>query len=274
MKRFLVLVAVLGLGVSAAGAQLTLPGAALTAPAPAQEPAKPAHRRRPRPAPAAQPAADPASALGKTLRLNGRDGALVLARGEDNALKIVKYVLPGEVISRPSQQCRIDIVSETPIVAVAKGEPDGLARYGADIPVCPLTFDVVDGGVLVPAQSNACVFSAADCQASPSGLWGPAASELDAKAISKERAAADRSIQDSQRDLENRDEDAAASLAREQSDFAAERDEICGSYEGETHLGYCASRLTQTRAALLAKRVAEAGPAAEPKHKRRKKKAP
>ena len=40
------------------------------------------------------------------------------------------------------------------------------------------------------------------------------------KAISKARTAADRSIQDSQRALENRDKDAAASLAREQSDFA------------------------------------------------------
>ena len=185
-------------------------------------------------------------------------------------------MLPGEVISRPSQKCRVDIVSEAPIAAVSKGAPDGLPRYAADIAACPLTFDVVDDAVLkVPAQGNACVFSAADCQASPSGLWGPAASELDAKAISKARTAADRSIQDSLNGrLKTHDKDAAASLAREQNDFAAERDDVCQGYDGERRLFFCASRLTQTRAALLAKRVAEAGPAAtEPGRKRRKKKA-
>ena len=114
---------------------------------------------------------------------------------------------------------------------------------------------------------------------SPSGLWGPEAAELDKdpKAILKARAAADRSIQDSLREMEKRDKDAAASLAREQNDFAAERDDVCRDYAGEARLGFCASRLAQSRAALLARRAgeAEAAPAhAAPERKRRKNKAP
>lgn len=170
----------------------------------------------------------------------------------------------------------IDIVADTPTPAVSKGEPDGLPRYFADIAACPLTFDIVSDAVLVPAQTNACVFTAADCQASPSGLWGPEAAELekDPKAISKARADADRSIQDSLKNLVAHDKDAAAALAREENDFAAERDETCRDYAANSRLGFCASRLSQARAALLGKRAAQAGPppAVAAGHKRHKKK--
>jgi hypothetical protein len=276
MNRLVVLAAALGfgLGLGGARAQLALPGAELSTPAPAQGTAKPAPKRRRRPAAAPRLVVNPAAIVGRTLRLNGRDGALTLAKGDDKSLKIVKFVLPGEVVSNPAQKCQINFVSEAPIEAVSQGEPDGLPRYAADIPACPLTFDIVEGAVLVPAQGAACAFSAADCQASPSGLWGPAASEIDLKAVLKARAGADRSIRESQRELERRDADAAASLAREQSDFAALRDDVCQGYDGETRLGFCASRLAQTRAALLVKRAAAAGPPPEQKLKRRKKKAP
>jgi hypothetical protein len=272
MKRFLVLVAVLGLGLGEARAQLALPGAEPSEAPAAPGDAKPVHKHRLHAAPPARLAADPAALTGKSLRLNGLDGVLQLAKGDGDALKIVRYVLPGEVISHPEQKCRVDIVSETPIEAVSKGAPDGLPRYAADIPACPLAFDIVDGAVLAPAQGNACVFSAADCQASPSGLWGPQPAEMDPKAVSKLLATADRSIQDSLRDLEKHDKDAAASLAREQSDFSADRDEICRAYAEETRLGFCTSRLEQSRAALLAKRAAEAGPVPDKPSKRKRKK--
>jgi hypothetical protein len=284
-----------GLSFGAAEAQIhipfmdTPPAAPAAAPPPAEAPPtdltpaspdKPKrHFHRGPPARAASVKPDPAGALGRVLKLNGRNGELRLERGDDGALRIVKYTLLGEVVSKPEQRCRIDIVADQPIAASAKGEPDGLARYSADIPACPLAFDIVSDGVLVPAQTNACVFAAADCQASPSGLWGPEAAELDKdpKAILKARAAADRSIQDSLREMEKRDKDAAASLAREQNDFAAERDDVCRDYAGEARLGFCASRLAQSRAALLARRAgeAEAAPAhAAPERKRRKNKAP
>ena len=97
--------------------------------------------------------------------------------------------------------------------------------------------------------------------------------EKDPKAISRTRALADRSIQDSLRVMEKRDKDAAASLARDQSDFAAERDELCHAYAGESRLGYCAARMAEGRAALLTMRAKEAGavPAEKAVHKRKKK---
>jgi hypothetical protein len=283
MSRFLAAIAIFGLAIgalgSAAQAQLMLPGATPAESAPADAAAKPDKPKRHLRHAAARPASvavDPATALGRVLRLNGRNGELRLERGDDGALKVVKYSLLGEVVSTPAQPCRIDIVADEPIVATAKGEPDGLARYSAAIPACPLSFDLVSDGVLVPAQTDACVFAAADCQASPSGLWGPEPAELDKdpKAVSRARDAADRAIQDSLREMEKRDSDAAASLAREQNDFSAERDEICRDYASEPRLGFCASRLAQSRAALLAKRAAEAGPPQRPERKRRKKRPP
>jgi len=262
MNRILPVLAAVLLSSGVALAQLALPGASSEAPSGADAPAaKPKHHAR-RGGGSFTLAADPASLDGKALKQNGRDGELRLAKGEDGALKIVKFTLLGEVISNPSQRCKIDIVSDAPLDAKPQGEPDGLPRFAATIPACPLSFDVVADGVIAPAQSNTCVFVAADCQASPSGLWGPEPADLekDPKAIARARAAADRSIQDSLRSQERRDKDAAASLAREQSDFAAERDDVCRDYAGESKLGFCASRLQQTRAALLAKRLAEAGP--------------
>jgi hypothetical protein len=257
-----------------ASAQLALPGApADDAPA-ASDSAAPApvkHRAHRKTVAAPALASEPASIEGHELRQNGRNGDLQFESG-DNALKITKFTMLGEVVSDPSKACRIDIVSEQPIEATAKGSPDGLPRYSADIAACPLTFDIVDGAVLVPAQSNACVFSAADCQASPSGLWGPQPAEMDPKAISKLRATADRSIQDSLRDLEKHNQDATATLAREESDFSAERDEVCRAYAEEARLGFCSSRLEQSRAALLAKRAVEAGPVPDKPSKRKRKK--
>jgi hypothetical protein len=271
MRRLLAIIAIAALGAGPVRAQLALPGASLTPPAPAKADGKAPRRRHSRRAETARVEADPATLVDKPLKLNGRNGELELTRGDDKALKIVKYVMLGEVVSNPTQQCRIDIVAQTPIEAIPQGEPDGLPRYSAAIPACPLSFDVVDGAVLVPAQTDACVFAAADCRASPSGLWGPDAAELDKepKAISKLRTIADRSIKESQRALERRDKDAAASLAREGSDFSATRDDVCHDYVAESRLGFCASRLAQTRAALLAKRVAETD-ASEPKDKERK----
>ena len=282
MKRMTALAAVFSLGAGAAWAQLALPGASF-GDAPPADVAAPAKIAKPKThfhrVPAKPVTLEPA--FGRVLRLNGRNGDLTLERGDDKSLRIVKYTLLGEVVSNPSQQCRIDIVADKPIAATLQGEPDGLKRYGADIPACPLTFDIVGDGVIVPAQANACVFSAADCQANPAGLWGPEVGDLekDAKIISRDRADADRAIQDSLRALAGRDKDAPAELSRDSSDFNAFRDDVCQNYAGERRIGFCASRLAQARAAQLARRVAAAGPSSEAKphynpHKRRKKKEP
>ena len=274
MKRLLPVLAAAVLSSGAAFAQLARPGAADAPPAPATDaqPKPKRHAHHGGGGGVVTLAADPSALDGKTLKLNGRNGELRLVKGADGKLKIARFSLLGEVVSNPAQRCRIDIVADQPLDLTSQGEPDGLPRFAASIPACPLTFDVVADGLVVPAQANACVFSAADCQASPSGLWGPDAADLekDAKAVARARAAADRSIQDSLRIMERRDKDAAASLTREESDFAAERDDTCHDYASESKIGFCASRLQQTRAALLAKRIAEAGPVKPTQRKRKK----
>jgi hypothetical protein len=282
MNRLFLVLLTAALSGGAAFAQLSLPGAAApdtpaaTAPETEAPAAKPKHRaRRSSGGGVGALVADPAALDGKTLRLNGRNGELRLAKGPDGKLQIVKFALAGEVISNPAQRCKIDIVSDKPLDANPQGAPDGLPRFAAAIPACPLTFDVVADGVLAPPQANACVFAAADCQASPSGLWGPESADLekDPRAIARTRALADRSIQDSLHELVRRDKDAAAPLTRQESDFAAERDDLCHDYAGEARLGFCASRVQQSRAALLIKRLAEAGPAkAAAKTSRKRKK--
>lgn len=261
MYRILAILAAAALTGGGAVAQLALPGA-VDAPAVDAPAAKSKHHAR-HSGGSFTLAADPARLDGKTLKQNGRNGELRFAKDADGKLRIVKFSLLGEVISNPAQRCRIDIVADQPLDATPQGQPDGLPRFAASIPACPLSFDIVADGALAPSQSNACAFVAADCQASPSGLWGPDPADLekDPKAVARNRAAADRSIQDSLHILERRDKDAAPSLAREQSDFAAEREEVCRDYAQESNLGFCASRLQQSRAALLAKRLAEAGPA-------------
>jgi hypothetical protein len=242
-----------------AEAQLALPGAAQ--PAPTANPDKPAkkarHARRAAKDTARTPGVE--SIVDKDLLLSGADGELRFSVDADGkTLRIEKLTLPGEVISDPHQKCRIDIVAETPIEAINQGATDGLMRYSADIPACPLSFDVLNGAVQVPAQTTACVFQAADCQASPSGVWGPDGASLDkdAKTLTRERLIAEASMAASQRILAKRDKTAAAALTREQTEFAAARDDACHDYAGEVRHGFCATRLTQARAALLRIRAA------------------
>ncbi len=266
MKRVAIFLIASAALVSLGHAQLALPGGSSSDPAATDggnaAPVKHRAKHRPR---IDRKAPDAIAVEDRPLLLNGTGGQLRLSRGEGGSLKIDKFTLAGEVVSNPTQKCRIDIVGETPITATSQGAPDGLARYTADIPACPLTFDVLDGAVLVPAQNSACVFQAADCQASPGGLWGPDVAQLegDAKQFAKDRTSADVGLQEALKILQKHDKGAAAALAREQNDFAAQRDDTCHDYVGEPKYGYCASRLTAARAALLRKRTEDSKPKAK-----------
>ena len=199
-----------------------------------------------------------ASTVGRPLRLNGKDGQLTLW-GRDKALKIAKLTLVGEVISDPTQKCQIDIVGAGPIEAKSLGRPDGLARFEAEIPACTFTFDVVEGGVLVPPQNSACAFQAADCRASPSGLWGTEGSAAagEAKDIASQRAHAEdvatRILKMAKVKFKGRPE--LDGIEREQAALAARSGEICLDYDRESEHGFCASRMAEARAALLKARA-------------------
>jgi hypothetical protein len=277
-KRFALFAAVMLLA-GAAHAQVQLPSAGSDAP-PAET--KPTESAKPAAKKDTKKDTKPngvASILGKTLKLNGVAGSLTLSKGDSDAkdvkdkpLKIDKLTLAGEVISNPQQKCEITIAADGSLSAANQGSPDGLPRYAAEIPACPLSFDVVNGGIIVPPQTRACVFQAADCQASPSGVWGPDAAALteESKAIAKDRSRAENSIAESLKILGRQSKGADSELEKEQSDFNAMRDETCRDYQGETAHGFCDARLTDARAALLRKQTAKAK--SEKKDEKKKKK--
>ena len=249
-------------------AQLALPGAAPSppagAPASAPKPTKSGSSAKAvksgKAGKTAMKSAPGAESIdGSPLMLNGKAGLLQIS-GRGETLQIDKLSLAGEGVSDPAQRCIVNIVGEKPIVAVSDGRPDGLERYHAEVPACPFAFDVVDGAVLVPAQITACVFKAADCQTSPSGLWGPDGTTLgaDAAAIGKRRTEAENAMAHALHALEERAKDNpdAAALVRDQNGFAGERDDICRDYVQETEHGFCAASVTDARAALLEARLA------------------
>ena len=261
------------LATSETRAQLTLPGAAPAEPQGAKvAPAKPKHKSSGAAAEAgsgakdaeADPAAGIASLAGRPLMLNGKSGLLQIS-GDDKSVTIDKLQLVGEGVSDSSQRCVVDIVGETPIEATNVGRPDGLERYEAKVPACPISFDVLGGAVLAPTQITACVFKAADCQTAPGGLWGPDGASLvgDAAKIVKERAAAEKAMGKILHALEDRAEGStqAADLVRDQNGFAGQRDELCRDYAKESLHGYCGLRVTQARVALLRTRLDELGSA-------------
>jgi hypothetical protein len=247
-------------------AQLMLPGAA---PAPPEGATEVSKLKKPRPASSAKlakpaAAAGVASLVGRPLMLNGKSGLLQIS-GDDNAITVEKLQLAGEGVSDSSQRCVVDIVGETPIEATNVGRPEGLERFEAKVPACPISFDVLDGAVLVPTQITACVFKAADCQTTPGGLWGPEGASLvgDAAKIMKDRAEAERTMGKILHIIEDRAEDStrAADVVRDQNGFAGQREELCRDYVKESVHGYCALRVTEARAALLQTRLDELGPA-------------
>ncbi len=209
-----------------------------------------------------------AGLAGRPLMLNGKSGLLQIS-GDDKSVTVDKLQLAGEGVSDSSQRCLVDIVGETPIEATNVGRPDGLERFEIKVPACPISFDVLDGAVLVPTQITACVFKAADCQTTPGGLWGPEGASLvgDAAKIVKERADAERAMGKLVRAIEDRAQDdaQAADLVRDQNGFAGRREELCRDYAKESLHGYCAWRLTEARSALLQARLGELGPASAAK---------
>jgi hypothetical protein len=251
---------------SGARAQLMLPGAAPAKP----EGAKVAPVRHRSPAPSAKEtegrlkaarlgaASGVESVAGRALLLNGKSGLMQIS-GDDKTAILDKLELSGETVSDPSQRCVVNIVGEKPILATSAGRPDGLMRFQADIPACPIAFDVLDGAVLVPAQITACVFKAADCRTSPGGLWGPGGDSLagEEARIVKERAEAEKAMAKVVRAIEDRAKDnaEAANLVRDQDGFAGQRDEMCRDYAKEAIHGYCALRITEARTALLQARL-------------------
>ena len=248
-----------------AGAQMVLPGAvAPTAegasqapgPAPKKSGVSSGGPKVARGVSAALPVA--AGLIGRTLLHNGNGSQFVLAAGSGKDLSASRIVLVGEKISAPRDSCRIESAAATQVTDL--GRPTGLARYRLDYPACPITFEVLEGAVLVSSEPAACTFVEADCRVQAVGLWGPAPSEVGpdrVKQLERARGAAETAMRGNYRALTitTRDRPSVMAAAKEQAQFSSSREETCRDYAEEARHNLCATAVTQGRAAQLQARL-------------------
>jgi hypothetical protein len=267
-------------------AQILLPGAANSTGSEIPPAAKP----KPKAGPPVERTPSEDSLVGHLLYRNGAQGEIELQKVDgprpsdkkgagdkrERALQVSRLTLPGEAISKPGTACKVELTAAGPLEAKSNGRPDGLWRYEVTSETCPFSFDVLDGAALVAPVPKGCTFAAADCLANPSGLWGPPASALGedkSKEIEHSRSRAETSLRANFRALLAKTKDPAEVrlVAREQAAFTSDREETCREYSGEERHGFCASRITQARAASLGTRLAATpAPDAKVKHKRLK----
>ena len=267
----LALVSFIGL-CPAARAQLALPGAAAPsgegAVAPEAQSEETAIRKRRAaagegaagPAVAPKPASEDSIAE-KPLYLDGSRGRMEFQRlaGETRLLKLT---LAGDRLSRSGESCSVDAPAAQLKLIPRDGDP-GVRRYQLDYADCPLSFEVLDGAVLVSTEKGACTIAASDCRVDPNGLWGMGAAEFDpknAKDMLNLRARVEKTIHADFRalyDKNKKDRPLRAYLVREQAGFSARREEICRNYAQEADFGYCALRVTEARALKLGTELAK-----------------
>lgn len=234
-------------------AQLSLPGA--TAPAPVGSVVTPSAKPKPKPrAPVTPLVPRVVSLAGKTLHLNGGKTFMAFEAQGADAVALSQLFLSGTKISDSREACELN-VQGMPLPLTPVGKVEGLLRFSLPVPACPITFDVLDGAILVP-PGPACAFKAADCNADPVGLWGPPPGDIgvdQVKTIEKERNAAERRVRAAYHGLVASTKDRAVirQFASEQAGFSSHREESCRDYIGEARHGYCASRLTAARASAL-----------------------
>jgi hypothetical protein len=213
------------------------------------------------PAPSTRPIAARAAAeeaiFNRDLKLNGSAGSLRIERAGRSEIR-ARFAFEGTRLTRPGEACTVKL--EDTVAMTARGRPEGLARYDFQIPVCPITADVVEGGLFVKAA--ACTFEASDCRVELSGLWGPepAALVAQARAIEQDRGQADRAVRENYKALTQRakPQDVRA-VVGEQAAFSAERETACRAYAREGAHGFCNARFTEARAAMLAARLGVGG---------------
>lgn len=245
------------LGLSPAGAQIVLPGAA----APTGEGAV-----QPRPAPPKIKPATIDQLLGKPIMQNGFRGRMTLARDKNGV--VAKVILAGEKISKPNEACGID-PGGTDSITLKPIPSTGAPTFEAQAEGCPFTLSVLDDAVIVTSPAQACVFQSADCRVDPRGLWGPAPQMLEPRTgdFEKERPRADRAVRETYKekiaDASGKTEIKA--IAAEQAGFSAAREMTCRNYARESVHGFCALRYTEFRAVTLqAPPLSSAVPATTP----------
>ena len=250
-------------------------------PAPSGEAGLPSGPSAPREPPTARPvAAKPVSddsILNRELKLNGRIGSMRIERA--GAALRLRATLDGTMISKPAESCQVKLGEGTPVALNAQGKPEGLSRYAADAPACALTFDVLEGAILVQGPEAACTVEAADCRVDPRGMWGPEPAALlpQAGALEQDRGLADRAVRDNYKVLTQRaGPQGVRPIVAEQAAFSSEREQVCREYAREGAHGFCHARYTEARLASLANKLgltAVAGPPRQQPQRRQREEA-
>jgi hypothetical protein len=195
--------------------------------------------------------------FGQELSRDGFAGIIAFQRGSGSGLKITRLSIAGEEISRPGEQCQVEVVAGTPIQTRFAGRPNGLSRYEVEIETCPFSLDVLEGAVLVTRTPRTCDFRAADCRVGPAGLWGPPGNTIgpdQTKQLERERCRVEATMLAKFHALltsAGKDKEAIKQIASEQARFSSEREVICRNYLREDIHGFCALRITQARALAL-----------------------
>jgi hypothetical protein len=198
---------------------------------------------------------------GKTFGLSGSRGVLAVEK-TGSELQVTRLTLVGDKISQPNQACEVAMGGDGPLKLKSLGAPEGVLRFELDSTACPLQLDVLNGALRATSPGGACAFAQADCRVDGAGLWGPPGSsfsEADAKALEKERGAAEKNLRAHFRGLQARlkkDKPATQAAVREQAAFNAQRAQICRDYDRDDSQGFCALRLTEARDFQLQARLA------------------
>lgn len=219
----------------------------------------------PRPAPAPPkpvviraPSED--SVLGQDFLLNGLSGSLKVERATGGLA--ARMVIPGTKISQPAETCTVPLAGGAAVTLADKGRPEGTQRFEMAAGECALRLDLLDGSVLVTpsGEGEQCTFKAADCSASPKGLWGPNPSGLIPRAAEFDsgRGSADRAVRENYKVMTSRVRGPdVRPIVTEQAAFSADREQICRGYAREGTHGFCHLRVTEARALSLAARLGQ-----------------
>lgn len=195
---------------------------------------------------------------GQDLLLNGLNGSLKIERS--GSAYTAQMTLPGTKISQPTENCTVKLDGGKPMPLSAEGRAQGVSRFSTASAECPLRFEILDGSVLATplGSGSACTFTAADCETTPSGLWGPNAAALlpQAGEFDTARGVADKAVRDNYKIMTQRARGGdVRPIVQEQAAFSSDREQACRTYAREGAHGYCHLRFTEARAIALATRL-------------------
>ena len=195
--------------------------------------------------------------IGRDLKQNGSAGSLRIERGAKSDLR-AKLTLTGRRSAQSLETCSTTIGGPEGSPLVFQGRTEGLQRYQLQDASCTMTIDVLDESVLVKGPGEACTFQASNCQADPSGMWGPEPSQLVGRArdFEQTRASADKAVRDNYKVLAQRARpEAVRPIVAEQAAFSSDREVVCRTYAREATHSFCNARYSEGRAISLAARL-------------------